>query len=280
MGKRKVWTEADIERVKEVYASGILQGDGKLDSLAAELEVLKSNLVRKAKQLGLTDQCRGVTEESKVRTGIRIKAWLETHEHPKGFLGHTHSEKTKEILSAISVAYHEGATVDQVAERIDKMLETRKANGNWVPQMRGAAMYSRAKSGKRADMDNMFFRSRTEANYARVLKHKGIKFEYEPKTFWFEGIKKGTRAYIPDFYLPDTDKWHEFKGWLDDKSLVKFKRMKKYHPDVFTKMVIIMERLTPKNLEKLLACGFTRDQVVDFSPLAKQYKDIPNWEDK
>lgn len=264
--------------MKDVYASGILQGDGKLDALAKELGVLKSNLVRKAKTLELTSTGRKTTPEKAKATGLHIKEWLASNEHPKGFLGKTHSEKTREILGEISKAYHENVTVEETAVRIDKMLETRKTNGTWSPVMRGANMYSSAKSGKRPDMDNTFFRSRTEANYARYLKHTGVTFEYEPKTFWFEGIKRGTRAYIPDFYLPETDKWHEFKGWLDDKSLVKFKRMKKYHPETFEKMVVILERQSPKNLEKLIACGFRKDQVVDFAPINKQYKDIPHWE--
>jgi len=279
LGKRKVWTEADIQRVKDVYASGILQGDGKLDALAKELGVLKSNLSRKAKSLGLTCQSRGVTEESKVRTGLRIKEWLATHEHPRGFLGHTHSDKARAIMSEMSRAYHEDVTTEELASRIDKMLETRKVNGTWMPSFRGNNMYSRAVSGKRPDLDNRFFRSKTEANYARVLKKKGIDFEYEPKTFWFEGIKKGTRAYIPDFYIPEKDEWHEFKGWLDDKSVTKMKRMKKYHPEVFPKIRMVMEKLTPKNKATLLAIGFEEHQIVDFSPLAKQYKDsIKEWE--
>lgn len=278
MGRRKAWTEADIKRVKDTYASGILQGDGKLDTLAEELGVLKSNLVRKAKSLGLTDNTRGCTDEKAQATGVRIKQWLQENPHPKGFQGKTHNEKTREVLSEVSRAYHENATVEEVAERIDKMLDTKQKKGTWAPVMRGTAMYSHAKSGKRPDLDNKFFRSRTEANYARVLKHKGIKFDYEPKTFWFEGIKRGTRAYIPDFYLPETDRWHEFKGWLDDKSITKFKRMKKYHPDVFNKMVIVMEKLTPKAKTTLESIGFRQDQIVDFAPIAKQYKDIPHWE--
>jgi hypothetical protein len=276
---RKEWSDKDIQRIKEVYSSGILKGDGKLDALAKELGVLKSNLCRKARSLGLTLQHRELTSDAKANVGKRVKEWLKENPHPKGFQGKTHTEEARKIMSEVSVAYHENCTAQELANRIDKMLETRKANGNWMPAMKGYNMYSRAKSGKRKDLDNMFFRSRTEANYARYLKHKDIEFQYEPTTFWFEGIKKGTRAYIPDFYLPEEDEWHEFKGWLDAKSQTKFRRMKKYHPDVFKKMVVIMERLTPKTKDTLRSIGFTEEQIRDFRPIDKHYKDvIKHWE--
>lgn len=278
MRRRKVWTEADVQLIKDVYDSGILQGDGKLDSLANTLGVIKSNLCRKARSMGLTLQGRKLTEEAKIKVGLRIKEWLSKNEHPRGFLGGTHSELSKNIMSEMSIAYHENCSIEELNLRIDKMLESRRKNGTWAPAMSGTNMYSRARSGKRKDLDNMFFRSRTEANYARVLKYTKVNFEYEPKTFWFEGIKRGTRAYIPDFYLPDKDEWHEFKGWLDPKSITKLKRMKKYYPEIFPKIRMIMERLTPKVKAQLLEIGFTPSQIVDFVPLNQQYKTIEHWE--
>lgn len=278
MGKRKVWTEKDLTRIKEVYESGILQGDGKLDSLAKELGVLKTNICRKARSLGLTKQGRNLTEDAKIKVGLRIKEWLSLNEHPRGFLNGKHSDLSKSIMSEMSLHYHANATVEELNARIDKMLDTRKKNGNWTPSMAGNNMYSRAKSGKRKDLDNVFFRSRTEANYARYLKYTKVKFEYEPKTFWFEGIKRGTRAYIPDFYLPEVDEWHEFKGWLDKKSITKMKRMKKYYPEVFPKIRMIMERLTPKTKQQLLKIGFEEYQLIDFRPIDKQYNTIEHWE--
>ncbi len=95
------------------------------------------------------------------------------------------------------------------------------------------------KRGKRADLDNVFFRSAWEANWARYLnflKEKGeIKsWRYEPKDreFWFP-IKRGTRSYLPDFEIEELDGtivFHEIKGWMDSTSKTKLKRMAKYHP--------------------------------------------------
>ena len=53
------------------------------------------------------------------------------------------------------------------------------------------------------DGRRIFFRSRWEYRYAlylQLLKSRGeIKdWQHEPKTFWFEGIKRGTNNYKPD----------------------------------------------------------------------------------
>ena len=120
-------------------------------------------------------------------------------------------------------------------------------------------LYSRTKSGRRADLGDVFFRSAWEANIARWLNFNGVKWEFEPTTFWFEKIRRGVRSYTPDFYLPEEDRFIEVKGWMDAKSKTKLKRMAKYHPKV--------------NIE-----------LLD----AKRYKEItksaqyviPNWETK
>ena len=90
-----------------------------------------------------------------------------------------------------------------------------------------------------------YFRSRWEANYARVLEYlkangKIKKWEHEPEIFWFHGIKRGVVSYTPDFRvtMPDNSiEYHEVKGWMDDRSKTKIKRMAKYHPKV--KLLIV-----------------------------------------
>jgi hypothetical protein len=101
-------------------------------------------------------------------------------------------------------------------------------------------------AGCRPDLDNRYFRSAMEANYARylnfLLKYKYIhKWEYEPDVFWFEGIKRGTRSYLPDFKIWETineDPYYvETKGWMDQRSKTKIKRMGIYHPKTILKIV-------------------------------------------
>jgi len=93
-----------------------------------------------------------------------------------------------------------------------------------------------------------YFRSKWEANYARYLEwlkeHNQIKeWQHENKTFWFEGIKRGCRSYLPDFEVENnngTIEYHEVKGWYDDRSKTKVKRMAKYYPEV--KLIIIFQK--------------------------------------
>ena len=84
----------------------------------------------------------------------------------------------------------------------------------------------------------MYFRSKWEANYARFLEFLECcssiaKWEHEPYTFWFEGIKRGVVSYLPDFKVTRVDGthyWVEVKGHFDARSVTKLKRMAKYHP--------------------------------------------------
>lgn len=102
--------------------------------------------------------------------------------------------------------------------------------------------YSNAKHGKRKDLNGTYFRSAWEANYARYLNYFQVKWEYEPKTFMFEKIKKGTRSYTPDFYLIDEDRWIEIKGYFSAKDKTKIKRFKKYYPSEFEKLTLVIEK--------------------------------------
>lgn len=84
-----------------------------------------------------------------------------------------------------------------------------------------------------------FYRSRWEYRYALYLefmkKHGHIlDWEHEPKTFYFEGIKRGTNNYKPDFrviFPTGNHEWIEVKGYMDSKSVTKIKRMAKYFPE-------------------------------------------------
>lgn len=103
---------------------------------------------------------------------------------------------------------------------------------------RTAPMCGNALGGKREDLDNKYFRSRWEANYARYLNFmieqgRVIKWEFEKETFYFKGIKRGCVSYTPDFkvYYPGgRECFVEIKGYLDPKSKTKLARMKKYYP--------------------------------------------------
>ena len=128
-----------------------------------------------------------------------------------------------------------------------------------------AAGIPRSKAGKRDDLNGQYFRSRWEANWARYLnwliKHGQIRsWEFEPDTFEFKTIKRGTRFYTPDFKVVENNGefyYQEVKGWMDPKSKTRLDRMARFYPEV-------------------------RIQLVDknrYSTVARQMKGfIPNWE--
>lgn len=119
---------------------------------------------------------------------------------------------------------------------------------------RALAARSHSIKGRRADLGDLYFRSRWEANYARYLNYlmdrdEITAWEHEPDTFWFEKIKRGVRSYLPDFkvYVEGESYYVEVKGWFDSKSKTKLKRMKIYHPGVKLKLV---DEFSYKKLEK------------------------------
>lgn len=94
----------------------------------------------------------------------------------------------------------------------------------------------RGVGGKRADLGDMYFRSRWEANYARYLNwlqklNQIERWEYEVDTFEFPVIR-GSKYYTPDFKIFENGehRYAEIKGYMDQRSLTKLKRMAKYFP--------------------------------------------------
>jgi len=91
----------------------------------------------------------------------------------------------------------------------------------------------------------IYFRSSWEYYYSLFLEkleqeRKIITWRHEPKCFWFEGIKRGVRSYLPDFcitHLNGSEEWCEVKGYFDSKSQTKMKRMAKYYPEVKIRLV-------------------------------------------
>lgn len=91
----------------------------------------------------------------------------------------------------------------------------------------------------------VYFRSEWEFYYAVFLEklkqeRKILDWKHEPKCFWFDGIKRGVRSYLPDFciiHLNGSEEWAEVKGYFDSKSQTKMKRMAKYHPEVKIRLV-------------------------------------------
>jgi len=161
-------------------------------------------------------------------------------------------------------------------DEFDGIITKKQATGN-----RGRISYSH----RREDCDNIFMRSRWEANFYRYLKQRRdiAKVEYEPQDFTFMefGIIKGTVSYTPDFKVTFTDGsyiWVEVKGGLmPPKDKTKIRRFKKFYPDEAAKLVA----LTPGKASKT-ATFFKSENIPIrwYYPIFQKTwrKRIPGWE--
>lgn len=156
--------------------------------------------------------------------------------------GRKHSEATKQRISEAVTKMNAARTDAQKVEYLIKATKTKMKNGTLIKERPTASW----KAGWR-DIGGIrkYYRSKWEANYAYYLewlKQGGhIKsWAHEPKTFWFDGVKRGCVSYLPDFHVVEnngSEAYHEVKGWMDARSATKIRRMAKYHPTV--KLIVI-----------------------------------------
>lgn len=182
------------------------------------------------------------TPEQLREAGARINRWISENGHPRGALGMKHSEETKRIIGEKSKLAQANYTAEKKIEIVRRALKTRDARGCY-------AMPSPFKTWKAGWREiggiKKYYRSAWEANYARYLEWLRSKnqirlWAHEPKTFWFDGVKRGCVSYLPDFRVVDAngeESYHEVKGWMDARSRTKIRRMKKYFPDI--RLVVI-----------------------------------------
>lgn len=241
------WSDVELAILTAAYVPG---SPVAIAALARRLGKLKSNVCRKARSLGLTDGTRSKappeafasSEEWKRHLSESMKARIASNGHPRGALGIRHNPKTRAQISASSkrawadpdssfnsASYRQGLSDRGLRLAVSGALR----NG-----------YSRGAAGRREDL-GIYVRSSWEANYARYLtwrvgRGELLSWEYEPKTFVFETIKRGTRSYTPDFLLTFADgrqEWHEVKGWMDPKSATRLKRMARYFPSEVVRVI-------------------------------------------
>lgn len=259
------YTDEEINFLKNNYHSYNLK------EISKKLNKNKSNVCRKVKELGLDrtnlkvyphlrktkknelgnyvsiDWVRKSKEEIGLQRSEIMKKHIKKYGHCRGMLGKTHSIEEREKMRKRAKKLWKDPNSTFNSEEFRQLksdiafknaLKSKKENN-----------YSRSVSGKRPDLNNQFFRSKWEANYARFLnllikQNKIYKWEYEVDTFIFSEIKKGIRSYTPDFKIWETKEsipyYVEIKGWLDNKSKTKLKRMEKYYPSI--KIVMFMEK--------------------------------------
>ena len=85
------------------------------------------------------------------------------------------------------------------------------------------------------------FANEVELECAKMLDFYGVPWEYEPRTFVLERDDEGrvTRAFTPDFYLPDQDLYVEvtvMRQALVTRKNRKLRELKRLYPDVKVKL--------------------------------------------
>jgi hypothetical protein len=102
---------------------------------------------------------------------------------------------------------------------------------------------SRGKAGIRKDISGkIYFYSRWEANFARLLNYLKIKWEYEPKTF-----DLGSQNYTPDFYLPKFDTYVEIKNFMWKYSKIRDEKFRKLYPNIKLQLILKEDYLKLEN---------------------------------
>jgi predicted nuclease of restriction endonuclease-like RecB superfamily len=105
-----------------------------------------------------------------------------------------------------------------------------------------------------------------------------IDFEFEPTVFAFP-IKRGTKAYTPDFYIKEKNIWVEVKGFLDPKSKIKLKRFKRYYEKEFNNLVFVISKFNSDAKDFAKELGIKN--IIFYEDIRSFYADkILNWEGK
>lgn len=246
------WSDEETKILIEGYKAGTVL---KIDELCLMLGRSKAAVHVRASRLGLGDWNRPMVEQRKIKVpkfscpiersahlSIVRKENLAKNGHPRGMLGRKHTDEAKLAISKASLRSSNERTPEQLAEIVMKSMRTRERNGTMIKERPGTSWKA---AWREIGGIRKYYRSKWEANYAYYLewlKQGGhiASWTHEPKTFWFEGVKRGCVSYLPDFHVIENDgseAYHEVKGWMDDRSKTKIRRMAKYHPTV--KLIVI-----------------------------------------
>ena len=94
--------------------------------------------------------------------------------------------------------------------------------------------YHKSKYWSKLQGKSVLLKSGYERTYCEYMDLKKVKWMYECKRFYMED---GKTYYLPDFYLPELNEWHEVKGKWYSKSIKKFESFKKLYPREVIKVI-------------------------------------------
>jgi len=201
------WTKEQLRILRNTYSHNTTSPLN-LRKLSQIIGKSKTSISRKARGIGLvTNYNRTKDITVKLNLSLRMKERAKKHQYNHGF---------REI---------------RICPICGKFFDTTHSNeaiscsANCSYQLpRRKERFSNRRGGKRADLNNIYFRSSWEANYARYLNYlikQGniIKWEFEPTTF---PLKNGN-LYTPDFRITFSTghiEYHEVKGWDYPKGII------------------------------------------------------------
>lgn len=129
----------------------------------------------------------------------------------------------------------------------------------------------------------LFVRSRWDGNIAAYFEYLKAKnqikhWTYEPTTFWFHKIKRGTNNYKPDFLIVENDgreHYVEVKAFWTKKDSVKLARMAKYYKEV--EISILADTKCFERMEtEFPELKFKRYEAYDY--IKRNALFIPGWD--
>lgn len=271
--KIKPFTNEEKLKIEDFYKANHCEMD--LEAFAQKLGRPKTSISRYAKSLDLTKKGRPLSKQAMEKrekssseyrktdeyiniikqNQISLLTYYAQNKHPRGMLNKHHTDDTKRRMSISHIEFAKNVSFEEKHKIAMKAVKTKRKYGLFNTTSNA---YSRCKGGFRQDI-GQYFRSRWEANIARLLSFLDVEWEYESKRFDFENEDCDVLSYQPDFYLPQYDKWIEVKGWMDNKSKKRLELFRTYYPEESSKLILIGE--------------------TEYSLLEKQYLEtIDNWE--
>lgn len=125
-----------------------------------------------------------------------------------------------------------------------------------------------------------YYRSGYEKNFAKYLnvlvRNKTIShFRHESIEVFFTGEKRGAVCWLLDFTsyndTGDVLNIYEVKGKFMSKDATKIKRLKKYHPDLFKKLIYVAPKHCFNKVSKL---GIASQNFIAIEDINKFFKNI------
>jgi hypothetical protein len=135
-----------------------------------------------------------------------------------------HSEKSKQMWANRTKAEREA-----IAEKSSKSQQGR------IPNFDRFGQYYKGQNGK------IWMRSGYEVKFAQWLDKWGIRWKFEPHSFYIGRGNWNGSNYTPDFYLVAHDLWIEIKGYLRDENVRKLNKFFKLWPAIAKKWYMLKQ---------------------------------------